>query len=163
MFPVVMPGERRGSPHSPQLTHTHTHRGHQLGEVGRAGARCPSEPRAPRPAARQGGTPRHPQIPFSDPLQTGDRHQGGHGHRAEPPLLPPQPRQRGIRTGRAGGERGLAAPSRAGSPDTYSQSLEAPAAATYQHVPLHFSRLKHCLFLHFCRVCACVCCSPRVT
>lgn len=71
MFPVVMPGERRGSPHSPQLTHTHTHRGHQLGEVGRAGARCPSEPRAPRPAARQGGTPRHPQIPLQRPPSDG--------------------------------------------------------------------------------------------
>lgn len=90
VFPVVVPEERRGSPHSPQLTHTH--RGHQVGEVGRAGARCPSEPRAPRPRCAplpgKGGRPSTPKSPAT-PFSGGDRHQAGHGHQAKSPLLSP--------------------------------------------------------------------------
>lgn len=150
MSPVVMPEERRGSPHSPQLTHTH--RGHQLGEVGRAGARCPSQPHSPG----KGGCPSSPKRPRSPSagMQTPS------GARTESRALLVCPRSAQPQPG---------APHPAGSRSAepseprHLQSLEAPAAATYQHVPLHFSRLKHCLFLHLCRVCACVCCSPRVT
>lgn len=48
---------------------------------------------------------------------------------------------------------GVGAPSTSRDPTAYLQSLEAAAAATYHHVPLHFSGLKHCLFLHFCSLC----------
>lgn len=157
MFPVVIPGERRGSPHSPQLTHTH--RGHQLGEVGRAGARSPSEPRCAR-LPRQRGTPHQPQIP-RDPFSGGTDPTRGRDSKQSP--LSCVPGQPSPSSGGSAPTAAPAAPSRAGSPGTHSQSLAAPAAATYQHVSLHFSRLKHCLFLHCCRVCACVCCSPRVT
>ena len=69
---------------------------------------------------------------------------------------PPSPNTKGPRSDRAEVVGGVGAPSTSGDPAAYLQSLEAAAAATYHHVPLHFSGLKHRLFLHFRCVCVCV-------
>lgn len=70
-----------------------------------------------------------------------------------PRWIPPPPTQRGPAATVQRAVGGVGAPSTSRDPTAYLQSLEAAAAATYHHVPLHFSGLKHCLFLHFCSLC----------
>lgn len=146
MSPVVMPEERRDSPAQPPA-HAHT----PWSSTWRSWP-CRGAVPQPAPLPRQRGMPQLPQTPATPFGGDADTERGTDRKQSPSGVSPASPAPAG----------GLAAPNPV-SPDTYSQSLEAPAAATYQHVPLHFSRLKHCLFLHLCRVCACVCCSPRVT
>lgn len=110
-------------------------------------------------------------VPTHRPLCTTDPPKQGH-HRSLRTLTPPQEwalsrddpslgrppstNTKGPRSDRAEAVGGVGAPSTSGDPAAYLQSLEAAAAATYHHVPLHFSGLKHRLFLHFRCVCVCV-------
>lgn len=119
---------------------------------------CPHRRAMPRASPAlptpQPGAP-HPSLPPRSPPNGGQRR----SLCSSRSILPGYPRTRGWPVGGCQGSEQCRA--RAGSPDTYLQALEAPAAATYHHVSLHFSGLKHCLFLHFFALCVRACAALR--
>jgi len=140
MLPLVLREERQGNPQPPkhpppQLTHTSRSSTWRSWPCRSAVPGARPGPAAPSPP-RNGGRPRSPRI-TSDPLRRGGAHTRHQtlGNDAASPGSPPPPSDGGLRTGRAGAERGLGTTEPSKEP---RHLLTVTGGASSSHLPSCF-------------------------